>query len=97
MKPRPQRPRQLIPAAGMIETAVNQDQRRRRRVTPIREMKPKSLGLVGARLRAVLCCVHGGYVTACGCGGPPRGGRPPHSLAGAPPPPNGGVAPPQTR
>ena len=62
MKPRPQRPRQLIPVAGMIETAVNQEQRRRRRVTPIREMKPKSLGLVVARFRgvAVLCCVHGG-------------------------------------
>ena len=40
MKVAPQRARQMIPAAGMIETAVNQEQRRRLRVTPVGEMKP---------------------------------------------------------
>ena len=40
MKVAPQRARQMIPAAGMIETAMNQEQRRGLRVTPVVEMKP---------------------------------------------------------
>jgi hypothetical protein len=40
MKVAPQRARQMIPAAGMIETAMNQEQRRGLRVTPVGEMKP---------------------------------------------------------
>jgi hypothetical protein len=40
MKVSPQRARQMIPAAGMIETAMNQEQRRGLRVTPVGEMKP---------------------------------------------------------
>jgi len=35
-----QRARQMIPTAGMIETAMNQEQRRGLRVTPVGEMKP---------------------------------------------------------
>jgi hypothetical protein len=40
MKVAPQRARQMIPTAGMIETAMNQEQRRGLRVTPVGEMKP---------------------------------------------------------
>jgi hypothetical protein len=40
MKVAPQRVRQMIPVAGMIETAVNQEQRRDLWVTPVGEMKP---------------------------------------------------------
>src|SRR5450759_1012956 len=50
MKIRPQRLRRMIPAAGVIETAVNEDQRRGRWVTPIGEVKPKPLGLIIACL-----------------------------------------------
>jgi hypothetical protein len=40
MKVAPQRARQMIPTTGMIETAMNQAQRRGLRVTPVGEMKP---------------------------------------------------------
>jgi hypothetical protein len=62
MKRRSQRSRQMIPTAGVIETAVNQDQRRRRRVTPIREMKSKPLRPILAPLGSDQCCVHGAYL-----------------------------------
>ena len=40
VKVAPQRARQMIPAPGMIETAMNQEQRRGLRVAPVVEMKP---------------------------------------------------------
>ena len=62
MKRRPQRSRQMIPTAGVIEPTMNQDQRRRRRVTPIREVKSKPLGPIIAPVGSVQCCVHGAYL-----------------------------------
>ena len=62
MKRRPQRSRQMIPTAGVVETAMNQNQRRRRGVTPIREVKPKPLGPIIAPLGSVQRCVHGAYL-----------------------------------
>ena len=62
MKRRPQRSRQLIPAAGVIEPTMNQDQWRRRWVTPIREVKSKPLGPIIAPVGSVQCCVHGAYL-----------------------------------
>jgi len=61
-KRRPQRSRQMIPTAGVIEPTMNQDQRRRRRVTPIREVKSKPLGPIIAPVGSVQCCVHGAYL-----------------------------------
>src|SRR5258708_35720187 len=44
MKVAPQRARQMIPAARMIETAVNQEQRRGLRGTPVGGKKTLALG-----------------------------------------------------
>ena len=64
VKIRSQRPRQMIPAAGVIEAAMHQQQWRRRCVTPIREMKLEPLRLKIARLRRVRCNVHRDYLKA---------------------------------
>src|ERR1700688_2949625 len=55
MERRPQRLRQLIPTAGVIETAMIQDQRRRRRVAPIREVKSPATDNSAPRERPILC------------------------------------------
>ena len=66
MKIRAQGLRQMVPTAGVIEAAMHQQQRRRRRITPIGEMKAKALGLVVARLWRVRCKVHGACIMAGG-------------------------------
>jgi hypothetical protein len=62
MKRRPQRSRQMIPTARVIEPTMKQDQRRRRRVTPIREVKSKPLGPIITPVGTIQCCVHGAYL-----------------------------------
>jgi hypothetical protein len=52
----------VIPTAGVIEPTMNQDQRRRRRVTPIREVKSKPLGPIITPVGTGQCCVHGAYL-----------------------------------
>ena len=53
VKIRPQRPRHLVPAAGVIEAAMDQQQQWRRCVAPVGVVQPKSVRLVEARLRRV--------------------------------------------